>query len=141
MIRGALGVVVAAALWMFVFFTLAMALAAVWPDYGVHGRAWMTAQSYEFTTQQSLLNVLFWVLAAIFAGWVGVTIARRREAAWVLAALIGGYLAYMHLYFYWNALPQWYNLAVAIPAAPAVLLGGRLARRFVVGRKAPIAVG
>jgi hypothetical protein len=29
----------------------------------------------------------------------------------------------------WPNLPRWYDLAVAIPAAPAALLGGILARR------------
>jgi hypothetical protein len=30
----------------------------------------------------------------------------------------------------WNGLPKAYNLAVAIPAIPAVLLDGKLAARF-----------
>jgi hypothetical protein len=55
-------------------------------------------------------------------------IAARRGAGWALAALIGLYMAYMHLYAEWPNLPWWYNLAVAIPAAPAILLGGTLAR-------------
>ena len=56
-------------------------------------------------------------------------IARRREALFVLAAIVGGYLAYEHLYAEWTNIPTWYNLAVAITGIPAVLLGAKLAGR------------
>ncbi len=47
----------------------------------------------------------------------------------MLAAIVGGYLAYEHLYAEWFNLPRWYNLTVALLAIPAVLFGGRLGRR------------
>ncbi len=127
MIRSALGVIVAAVVWMALFLALGFALAAVWHDYGLHGRNWFQARIYDFTPVMSVCNALLWILAEIGAGWLCVVVARRREASWVLAAVIGAYLAYLHLYQEWANLPWWYNLAVAIPAAPAVLLGGRLA--------------
>lgn len=58
----------------------------------------MSARVYDFTPAMSCINALFWILAEIGAGWLTVVIAKRREAAWVLAALIGVYLAFMHLY-------------------------------------------
>jgi hypothetical protein len=130
MLRSALGIVVGAVAWMVLFFSIARLLFLVWPDYAVHAGTWMSAQVYEFTAPQSGFNALFWVLAEISAGWLTVAIARRGEAAWILAALIGLYMASMHLYYEWASFPWWYNLAVAIPAAPAVLFGGRLAGRF-----------
>jgi hypothetical protein len=48
---------------------------------------------------------------------------------WVLAVLVGLYLAAVHLLLYWPHFPWWYNLGVVIPAVPAVLLGERLAVR------------
>jgi hypothetical protein len=128
--RGALGVVVGAIVWMVGFFTLARLLYVVWPDYALHAEAWMSAQTYEFTAPESAFNALFWLLAEIFAGWLTVVIAKRREPAWILAALIGSYLAFMHLYYVWDDFPWWYNLAVALPAVPGVLLGSSLAGRF-----------
>jgi hypothetical protein len=130
MVRGAIGVVAAAAAWMVAFFALAWLLALAWPDYALHGQTWFTEQRFEFTAPQAGFNILFWVLAEIFAGCVTVVIAKRGEAAWVLAVLIGSYLALMHLYLEWDTFPWWYNLAVALPAIPAVLIGGRLATRF-----------
>jgi len=129
MVRGALGVVVGAIAWMAAFFTLARLLFLVWPNYALHAQSWTSAQLYEFTAPQSGFNALFWILAEIFAGWLTVVIAKRREAAWILAALIGLYLAFMHLYYVWDKFPWWYNLAVTVPAIPAVLLGGKLAGR------------
>jgi hypothetical protein len=77
----------------------------------------------------AVFNVIFWILAEIAGGWVAVAIARRREAVWVLAAIVGGYLLYEHLYAEWANIPAWYNLAVAITGIPAILLGGQLAGR------------
>jgi hypothetical protein len=139
MFRGALGVVIGALAWMAAFFTLARLLMFVSPDYAEHARGWMSAHVYDFTVPMSVFNALDWIVAEIFAGWLAVAIARRREAAFVLAAVLGAYLAYMHLYAEWPNLPWWYNLAVAIPAAPAVLLGGRLARGFVRAPRAAAA--
>lgn len=130
MVRGALGVVVGAISWMAAFLVLAVLLAQVWPAYAVHGQSWFTAEIFEFTPPEAAFNVLFWIVAEIGAGWLTVVVAKRREASWALAVLIGSYLAFMHLYYEWDTFPWWYNLAVAIPAAPAVLLGGKLVGRF-----------
>ena len=131
MVRSVLGVIVGAVVWMAAFLFLAVSLAAVWPDYAVHGRNWFQAHVYDFPPLMSVCNASLWILAEIGAGWLTGVIARRREAVWVLAGLVGIYLAFMHLYSEWANLPWWYNLAVAIPAAPAVLLGGKLASGWV----------
>src|SRR5262245_49144394 len=127
MIRGVLGVVLGWLVWFAGFLVLAIGLAALWPDYGVHGRAWMNDHVFDFTTPMAGLNVLFWIVAEVAAGWVAIAVARRREALWVLATLVGLYLCYEHLYAEWANIPTWYNLAVAISGIPAVLLGGWLA--------------
>jgi hypothetical protein len=72
---------------------------------------------------------VFWSVAEIGAGWTTAKIAKRRQPVWVLAALVGSYLAGLHLALKWPRFPWWYNLGVVIPAVPAVLLGGRLASR------------
>jgi hypothetical protein len=130
MVRGVLGVFVGALVWIVGFFTLARLLTLIWPDYALHAHTWMTAGVYDFTPPMSGFNILFWIAAEIGAGWLTVLISRRREAGWVLAALLMAYLSYMHLYFVWDRLPWWYNLLVALPSGPAVLLGARLADRF-----------
>lgn len=129
MIRGVLGVVAGWIVWLVGFLALAVLLAQVWPEYRVHGRAWMNDHVFDFPTDMAIYNVIFWVLAEIAAGWVAMAIARRREAVWVLAAIVLGYLGYEHLYAEWANIPAWYNLAVVITAVPAVLLGARLASR------------
>src|SRR3970040_1912679 len=104
MVRGALGIVVGAIAWMVAFFTVARLL--------FHAQTWMRAQVYEFTAPEAGFHVLLWILAEIFAGWLTVVIAKRREASWILAALIGLYMAFMHLYYVLDSFPWWYNLAV-----------------------------
>ncbi|HEY4212701.1 MAG TPA: hypothetical protein VGM84_14565 [Steroidobacteraceae bacterium] len=129
-VRGVLGVLVGGALWLVLFFSLARLLLLGWADYGVSARAWMASQQYTFTPVMSVFNASFWVLAEIGAGLVAAAIAGRKEAVWALAVLLMGYLCYAHLYVEWNHLPNWYNLLVALPSGPAVLLGGRLAQRL-----------
>jgi hypothetical protein len=127
MVRGALGVVFGTVLWMVAFYVLATGLAQFWPDYAIHGRQWMTEGVFTFTPLMACCNLALWVLAEIGAGWVAAKIAKRREIVWLLAGLLGTYLAVVHLVLYWLRFPWWYNLGVVIPAVPAVLLGGRLA--------------
>lgn len=130
MMRGVLGVLVGGVIWMVCFIALARLLFLAWPDYAAHAHSWVTAGVYDFTALMSGFNILFWVLSEMAAGWLAVVIARRREAAWVLAALLMAYMCFMHLYYVWDRLPWWYNLLVALLSGPAVLLGGKLAERL-----------
>jgi hypothetical protein len=127
MVRGILGVVVGAVVWMIGFFVLALVLAQLWPDYAIHGRQWTSQRVFTFTPLMACCNLVFWVLAEVGAGWGAGKIAKRREAVWVLAGLVGIYLAALHLALLWSHFPWWYNLGVVIPAVPAVLFGGKLA--------------
>jgi hypothetical protein len=140
MVRSVLGVVVGAVVWMLGFFVLALLLAQLWPDYAIHGRQWTRQGVFTFTPLMACCNLVFWVLAEIGAGWGAGRISKRREAVWVLAGLVGIYLAGLHFVFYWPRFPWWYNLGVVIPAVPAVLLGGKLAHSLhATGRKAATA--
>ena len=126
-VRSLLGVVLGAVMWTVGFWILAILLAQFWPDYAIHGQQWMKDGVFTFTPPMACSNLLLWVLADIAAGWVAGSIAKRREAVWVLAGLLGLYLAVVHLVLGWPRFPWWYNLGVVIPAVPAVLLGAKLA--------------
>ena len=131
MLRAVLGFVVAAVLWMAAFFALTVAVAAAWPAYAEHGRTWFQSGVFTFEPPMAVLNIGAWALAEVFAGWVAVAIGRRREVAWALAAVLALYLCTLHLYLEWPTFPWWYNVGVAGLAAPAVLLGGKMAAGFV----------
>jgi hypothetical protein len=134
MVRSVLGVVVGAVVWMVGFFVLALVLAQLWPDYAIHARQWTGQNVFTFTPLMACCNLVFWVLAEIGAGWAAGKIAKRRAAVWVLAGLVGIYLAGLHLVLYWPLFPWWYNLGVVIPAVPAVFLGGKLANALRAAR-------
>lgn len=127
MVRSVLGVVVSAVVWMMGFWILVIVLAQIWPDYAIHGRQWMREGVFTFTPPMACCNLVLWALVEIGAGWLARRIAKRREAVWVLAGLLGIYFAVVHLVLYWPRFPWWYNLGVVIPAVPAVLLGAKLA--------------
>lgn len=127
MLRSVLGVVVGVLVWMVGFYAFASALARLWPDYAVHAREWVRAGVFTFTAAMAVCNIVLWVLAEAVAGWATRGIARRQAPVWVLVALIGVYLASLHLVLYWARFPWWYNLGVVATAAPAVLLGAMFA--------------
>jgi hypothetical protein len=82
-------------------------------------------------------SLVLWVLGQIGAGWVAGKIAKRRGAVWVLAGLLGIYLAAVHLVLYWPRFPCWYNLGVVVPAVPAVLFGFEVAANLVLKNVPP----
>ena len=128
MVRSVLGVVIGAIVWMVGFYVLATGLAYLWPDYAVHARQWLRDGAFTFTPAMAGCNLLLWVLAEVGAGWVAAKVSKRRRAVWVLAGLVGIYLAAVHLIVSWPLFPWWYNLGVVLPAVPAVLLGAWLAK-------------
>jgi len=128
MVRSILGVVAGVVVWMMGFWVLATLVAQLWPDYAIHGRQWMKEGVFTFTPPMACCNLVLWVLAEIGAGWVAGKSAKHREAVWVLAGLVGLWLAAEHFVLHWARFPWWYNLGVVIPAVPAVLLGARLAK-------------
>jgi hypothetical protein len=135
MVRGVIGVLVGLIFWAVGFFVLAMVLAQLWPDYAIHGRQWTRENVFTFTSLMAFCNLIFWLLAETGAGFAAGKIAKRREAVWVLAGVLGIYLVSLHLVLFWPRFPWWYNLGVVIPVVPAVLLGGRLANALrAVGR-------
>ena len=85
MVRGVLGVVVGAVVWMVGFFVLALVLAQLWPDYLIHARQWTRQGVFTFTPLMACCNLVFWVLAEIGAGWVVIPA--------VPAVFLGGELA------------------------------------------------
>jgi hypothetical protein len=130
MVRAALAFVLGAVVWMAAFLLLTIGVAFVWPAYRVHGRTWFESGIFTFEPPMAVLNVVCWVLAAVLAGWLTGAVARRPEPVWALAVVLEGYLAVLHLILEWSTFPWWYNLAVVLTAAPAVLLGGKLAGRL-----------
>jgi hypothetical protein len=123
------GVIAGAIAWMVVFYALAFLLAALWPDYGVHGRDWFERRAFTFTPAMACIGLAFWVLADFAAGWVAMKISGRRGVVRILAAILFINVAVVHLLLEWQRFPWWYNLGVVIPCVPAVLLGGRCVSR------------
>ena len=100
MVRGVLGFVIGVALWMPAFFLIVFLVSLAWPEYASHGRVWFETGVYTFAAPMSVVNATAWALAAVFAGWVAVAVARRPQAAWALAAVLALYLGFLHLYLY-----------------------------------------
>jgi hypothetical protein len=80
MVRCVLGIVAGAIAWMACFWVFVIVLATLWPDYGHHGRTWMTEQVFTFTPLMACFNLLFWALAEMGAGWTPSATRTARTA-------------------------------------------------------------
>jgi len=129
MVRSALGILCGGIVWQAAFLILAQLLIWVWPAYAAAARSFVNTHTFEFTPAMAGLNILYWILAEICAGWVTVIVAKRREPVWILAALLLVYMSVMHFYVFWTSIPWWYNIIVVISVVPAVWLGAKLASR------------
>jgi len=129
LVRTVLAALAGVILWMVGFLVLARILVLLWPAYALTARIWTRTGAYTFTPPMSVLNLTFWIVAEIAAGWLTAVLARRPQAVWSLAVFVMGYLCFLHLYYAWHQFPWWYDLVVALTSGPAVLLGGKLGAR------------
>jgi hypothetical protein len=128
--RAVLGVIAGGIVWwVSFFFGFGLLLMLAWPAYAAAAKDFMQTGVYTLSPSMSGVNIAFWILAEMCAGWATAVVSRRLEAVWVLAALMMSGMGVMHLYLEWDRFPWWYNLAVVIPVVPATLFGARFARR------------
>jgi hypothetical protein len=114
-----LGMIVCQAL----FGVLALATMQVWPDYASHAHHYLDERIFTFTSIMACMNLVFWALGFIAAGWMTTRIARDSSAIWALAGLMELYAVYAHVVRSWSTFPWWYNIVVVCSVVPAVLLG------------------
>ena len=129
MVRGVLGFVVGVVLWMPTFFLIVFLVSLAWPEYASHGRVWFETGVYTFARadvrrERDGLGVGGGVRrlgrrrgCEAAAGSLGACRGARRCTSGSCTSICIG-----------RTFPWWYNVAVAGLAAPAVLLGSKLAR-------------
>lgn len=120
-----------------VFGLLALAVMQLWPDYATHAHHWLDHRAFTFTSIMACMNLVFWVLSFVSAGWTTARIARDGRALWALAVLMEIYAVYVHLLRDWSTFPWWYNLIVVLAVIPATLWGGRIGRLVIPSHSAP----
>jgi hypothetical protein len=110
-----------------VFSALALATMQLWSDYASHAHHYLEEKIFTFTSIMACMNLVFWALGFIAAGWITARIARESSAIWALAGLMELYAVYVHILRSWSTFPWWYNLVVVSLVFPAVLLGKMIA--------------
>jgi hypothetical protein len=126
MLRNLLAVILGLIMCNVVFGGLAIGTMFVWPDYATHGDRWLDQRIFTFTSTMASMNLVFWVLAFIGAGWATEQISRDGRTVWVVAGLMQIYAVYVHLFREWSSFPWWYNLVVAVSVVPATWLGAHV---------------
>jgi hypothetical protein len=111
-----------------VFSLLAVATMQLWPDYATHAHLYLDQKIFTFTPIMACMNLVFWVLGYIGAGWATARIARDSRTLWTLIGLMQVYAVYVHVLRSWATFPWWYNLVIVFSVVPATLWGGRLVR-------------
>jgi hypothetical protein len=128
MLRRLIAVILGMIVCQAVFSVLALATMQLWPDYATHAHLYLDKRMFTFASVMACMNLLFWTLAFIGAGWTTASIAHDSRTLWALSGLIQIYAIYAHFLRSWSTFPWWYNLIVVFSVVPATLWGGRLAR-------------
>jgi hypothetical protein len=123
MLRKIVAVILGMIMCQAVFSALALATMQLWSDYASHAHHYLEEKIFTFTSIMACMNLVFWALGFIAAGWITARIARENSAIWALAGLMELYAAYVHILRSWSTFPWWYNLVVVSLVFPAVLLG------------------
>jgi hypothetical protein len=111
-----------------VFSFFALATMQLWPDYATHAHLYLDQRIFTFTSIMACMNLVFWVLGFIGAGWTTAHIARDSRALCALTGLMQIYAIYVHILRSWSTFPWWYNLVIVFSVVPATLWGGRPVR-------------
>lgn len=116
--------------WVVAFWTPIFLTSLFWLPLQQTGQQFWAEQRYDiFPTDQLILFQFVWLFANAVVGFVTRVIARRQLEVHIVAGLLFLYFAYNHWWALWGAMPDWYNISVAIPVIPMVLLGSAIAAR------------
>jgi hypothetical protein len=127
--RTVLAVIAGLATWWVAFYASLAAFVLAWPALREATRPALASGDFsQITTPMWLLFLSMYLWVNPVSGWVATVIAKRHNAAWIVAALMGLYAAYMHYYSLWSVYPSWYNVLVPISIPSLVYVGARCAK-------------
>ena len=130
MLRIVLGVIAGFFAWLIVWIGSEKIIAAIWPAFGVHQRAFeeVVKNGGQFTADTTMLltHIVLGSIVSVMSGFLAALIAgENKRAPLVLGFLLLG-LGLLKVVMSWPYVPIWYHVIFTAILLPMAVVGGRL---------------
>ncbi len=130
MFRIILGVIGGFLSWMVMWFVGERIIAAVWPAFGAHQRAFeeVIKNGGQFTYDASALvtHIVLGSIVSVIAGVLAALIARENTWAPFIAGCLLLLMGIAKAYMSWQYVPTWYHVIFTAMLLPLAIVGGKL---------------
>ena len=130
MLRIVLGVIAGFIAWLIAWFGSEKILSGIWPEFGVHQRAFEEAvkNGGQFTADTTMLltHIVLGSIVSVIAGSLAALIAGENTRAPLAVGCLLLALGILKAVMSWPYVPIWYHVIFTAILLPMAILGGKL---------------
>jgi hypothetical protein len=130
MLRIVLGVIAGFFAWLIVWVGVEKILSAIWPEFGVHQRAFEEAlkNGGQFTADTTMLltHIVMGSIVSVLSGVLAALIARENTRAPLVLGFLLLALGLLKAVMSWQYVPIWYHAIFTAILLPMAIIGGKL---------------
>ena len=133
MLRIVLGVIAGFFAWMIVWFGTEKIIAAIWPTFGVHQRAFEDvvkngpgASGFTADTTMLFTHIVLGSIVSLMAGSLAALVAGENARAPLVLGFVLLALGILKAVMSWQYVPIWYHVVFTAILLPLAILGGKL---------------
>ena len=130
MVRIVLGVIAGFFAWVIAWFGSEKILSAIWPQFGVHQRAFQAAieNGGQFTadTGALLTHIVLGSIVSVMSGFLAALIAGENKRSPLLLGFLLLAFDLIIVVMSWKHVPVWYGVIFTAMLIPMTIIGGRL---------------
>ena len=130
MVRIVLGVIAGFFAWVIAWFGSEKILSAIWPQFGVHQRAFQAAieNGGQFTadTGALLTHIILGSIVSVMSGFLAALVAGGNPRAPLVLGFLLLALGVVKVVMSWAYVPIWYQVIFTALLIPMTIMGGKL---------------
>jgi len=130
MLRIVLGVIAGFFSWLIVWIGSEKIIAAIWPAFGVHQRAFeeVVKNGGQFTADTTMLltHIVLGSIVSVMAGSLAALVARENSRAPLVLGFVLLALGILKAVMSWQYVPIWYQVIFTAILLPLAIVGGKL---------------
>ena len=130
MVRIVLGFIAGFFAWVIVWFGSEKILSAIWPEFGVHQRAFQAAieNGGQFTadTRMLITHIVLGSIVSVMSGFLAALIAGGNQRAPLVLGCLLLALGLLKAVMSWPYVPIWYHVIFTAILLPMAIMGGKL---------------
>ena len=130
MVRIVLGVISGFIAWLIAWFGSEKILSAIWPEFGVHQRAFeeVLKNGGQFTADTTMLlpHIVMGSIVSVLSGVLAALIAGKNARAPLVLGFLLLALGLLKAVMSWQYVPIWYHVIFTALLLPMAIIGGKL---------------